>query len=302
MSYKIIEIPADSYDSIEQIGTKEKFWFTDKKSKTKTLFKIGRPGTGENWAEKAASELAKLLGLPCAEYEFAVWNEKEGVISPLFQHKDARLVHGNEILATIMAGYPKKRFYKVREHRLLRVLAIIKRVALLPVNYKGDDIIRKSLDVFIGYLMFDCWISNPDRHHENWGLVVDSIGKSVHLAPTYDHASGFGCRVSDEERVKRLHTDDTRYNVGAFVMKAKSAFYDEDLIQLKTIDTFSTAAKHNIIAANHWLNKLEAIDNSEIISIFKRIPKQLISQSAIEFALAILESNKNRLIESIKND
>ena len=30
----------------------------------------------------------------------------------------------------------------------------------------------EAVDVFVGYLMFDAWIANTDRHHENWALVV----------------------------------------------------------------------------------------------------------------------------------
>jgi hypothetical protein len=290
-----------SYTTIEQIGTKEKFWYYDKHNGTKKLFKIGRPGTGENWAEKITCELAKLIGLPCADYEFAIWRGKEGILSPSFAPKGTVLVHGNEILVKIEDNYPQNKFYKVREHKLKTVLAII-RGCELPIGYKADDIIKKPLDLFMGYLMFDCWISNPDRHHENWGLVLDLNNKVAHLAPTFDHASGLGCRVSDDERIKRLKTTDKRYNVDAFVRRIKSAFFDDDLHQLKTIDAYNFAAKYNLNVSNYWLTRLANISRSEINSIFKEVPNTIISQPACEFALAILEANKNRLLENIRND
>jgi len=272
MNYQIFKIPPNEYDTIEQLGTKEKFWFYDKNDKTTKLFKIGRQGTGENWAEKVTGELAKLLDLPCAEYEFATWNRKEGVISPLFVPQDGRLVHGNEILIQIIKNYPKNKFYKVREHKLSTVLAVIRAVPDLPRGFERNTIIQKPLEVFVGYLMFDCWIANPDRHHENWGLVLDSTNNKIHLAPTYDHASGLGCRVSDDERVKRLATTDTRYNVEAFVKKVKSAFYDKNLAQLEIIKAFVNAAKQNRKAAYFWLDKLESISQIEIENIFGKVP------------------------------
>ncbi|MGR3220598.1 MAG: hypothetical protein ACUZ8H_12405, partial [Candidatus Anammoxibacter sp.] len=70
MSYQIVTIKGVIRE-IEQLGTKEKFWLYDEEKKTKVLFKIGRPNTGENWSEKASNELAKILGLPCADYQFA---------------------------------------------------------------------------------------------------------------------------------------------------------------------------------------------------------------------------------------
>jgi hypothetical protein len=296
MKYPVIEIPADVCDTIEQLGTKEKFWFYHNEDDNRKLFKIGRFGTGENWSEKATSELAKLLGLSCAEYEFAIWKEKEGVISTLFVPQNGRLVHGNELLGKVIENYPKNKFYKVREYNIFTTLAIIKKVPELPIGYEKNKIIKNPLCLFVGYLMFDCWISNPDRHHENWGCVLDSINKRIHLAPTYDHASGLGCRVSDKERRERRITKDKRYSVENFVGKTKSAFYDKGLKQLKTIEVFLIAAKQNRKAAEFWLNKLESISYAEIENIFTKIPDKLISGPAIDFALAILEANKKRLL------
>jgi len=233
MKYPVAKIPADAYDTIEQLGTKEKFWFYDEKDGTTKLFKIGRHGTGENWSEKATSELAKLLDLPCAEYEFAIWKEKEGVISTLFVPQNGRLVHGNEVLGKVIENYPKNKFYKVREYKISTTLAIIRAVPKLPLGYEKNKIIQNPIDLFIGYLMFDCWISNPDRHHENWGFVFDIINKTIHLAPTYDHASGLGCRVSDKKRNERLTTNDKRYSVETFVGKTKSAFYDMSVTKIE---------------------------------------------------------------------
>jgi len=301
MNYPIFKILFNTNNTIgiEQLGTKEKFWFYDENDHRIKLFKIGRPGTGENWAEKAAYELAKLLGLPCAEYEFGICDGKEGVISPLFVPEGGRLIHGNEILAKVIGEeYPKNKFYRVREHKLLTVLAIIKATPLLPPSFEKDKLIRKSLDIFAGYLLFDCWISNPDRHHENWGMILDDTNKAIYLAPTYDHASGLGCRVSDKERVERLNTNDIRYNIEAFVGRGKSAFYDKNLKQLKTIDAFFTTAKKiDRKTVIFWLDRLEHISEGDVKNIFEMIPKKLISKSAIDFALAILRANKIRLLE-----
>ena len=49
----------------EQLGTKRKIWYQDDDGKF-LLFEEGRPGTGENRAEKLASELCELIGLPHA--------------------------------------------------------------------------------------------------------------------------------------------------------------------------------------------------------------------------------------------
>lgn len=41
--------------------------------------------------------------------------------------------------------------------------------------------------------MLDALVANLDRHHENWGIVVDPSGLlPTELAPTFDHASSLG--------------------------------------------------------------------------------------------------------------
>ena len=49
------------------------------------------------------------------------------------------------------------------------------------------------------------------------------------------------------------------------------------------------------------MDKLESISNNKIENIFRRIPNELISEPAINFALALLEANKKRLL-SLKKD
>lgn len=296
MPYPIIEI--QGCDELEPLGTKEKFWFYDKETGMRNLFKIGRAGTGENWAEKISSELAKLLRLPCAHYDYAIWNTREGVVSPIFVPENGSLVLGNEILARTVKGYPKYDFYKVREYKLATVLAIMQglKIAKLPKGYERCSRINNNLGMFLGYLLFDCWISNPDRHHENWGFVIDTSNNSVHLAPTYDHASGLGCRLTDEERNNRLNTNDMGYSVKNFVKKAKTPFFDKEMKQMKTREAFSTASRFNKTAALFWLEKLEHITESEIGFVFNETPKSIISELEINFALAMLAENKDRLL------
>lgn len=67
---------------LEQLGTKEKFWFSMDTEPKLWLFKFSRAGTGEHWSEKCAAELCHLLGIPHAEYELALIDGRYGVISP----------------------------------------------------------------------------------------------------------------------------------------------------------------------------------------------------------------------------
>jgi hypothetical protein len=306
--FSITHIPDYKYEALEQLGTKSKFWFTDDKIGLKRLFKIGRDNTGENWVEVISAELCELLNIPHAEYEFATWSEKEGTISTNFVPETYRLIHGNELLAKVheklsFNEYPVEAKYKVREYQLKLIILLMKNKSILmPLNYKNDNL-DTAFDVFISYIMFDCLISNSDRHHENWGWII--YENKIYLSPTYDHASGLGCRESDLKKQERLTSNDTRFQVQGFVKKAKTPFYNRTK-NLKTIDAFKLCAEANRDAAIYWLEQLEQLNLVTVKEIFKKIPTHLISDVSIDFAMAILEENKKRLLkvkeELQKND
>jgi len=114
------------------------------------LLKIGRTNTGENWAEKVTCELAELHGLPHAHYELAVWKQQMGVITQSIVPQDGRLVMGNELLSMTHSAYPIEQKYKVRDHTLGRIIALLSDAAILqPLDWKftGKGI-DDALDVF----------------------------------------------------------------------------------------------------------------------------------------------------------
>ena len=284
----------------EQMGTKRKFWFEFEDYRF--WFKFGRDNTGDNWAEKVASELCELIGLPHAEYELAVWRKAKGVVSPTFVPVGAQLRPGNEVLAKIMRGYEIKKYYKQRKHTLRLVMTVMEDKEIkLPIGWSGLDGIYSAADVFVGYLMLDAWIANQDRHHENWAhIVVPEDGtRSVHLATSYDHASSFGSNETDANRKSRLTTRDTGRSMGKYVERARSAFYltPNSNKPLSTIDAFQLAASKRPEAARRWLKQLEGTSSSDTRSILERIPKTEITEVGIEFTQRILELNSERLLK-----
>jgi hypothetical protein len=297
MTFPIITIK--DRDKLEQLGTKTKFWFYNDGGTFPQLFKIGRLGTGENWSEKVTSELAKLIGIPSASYEFAEWQNEQGVATPSFVPENGRLIHGNEILAKSMGNYETNKFYKVRDYTINSVIGVLKLLkdnVSLPIGYDANDDIQDIGDLFVGYVLFDCLISNPDRHHENWGIVFDTENRSLHLAPTYDHASGLGCRVSENECRKRLTTMDRQYSVSHFVSRTRSSFYNKDNKRIKTLDAFLLFAKYHKAAATFWIDELNKLNEDAVRNIFSQIPDGFVNNYSVEFACKILQENKKRLI------
>jgi hypothetical protein len=301
--FLIFEIPLESPETEEAMGTKEKFWFHHQELGL-CLYKKARPNTGEDWSEKIAAELCKLIKLPHAKYELASFKNQKGTISPSFLPENSRLSPGNEILAEIFLDYPED-IKDLSQHTLDNIFRVFENSSVdLPRDWTPLEGIETAIDTFIGYLLLDAWIGNSDRHHENWAFI-DLTGKT-YLAPTYDHASSLGRNESDERREKRLNTRDIGFSVEAYAKNCKSCLYAKvgDKQPLKTFEAFCEAAKRYPKAANIWLDHLAKIsaNNSanNTMELFERIPSDRISSTAIKFAHEILKINQRRLLKFSK--
>jgi len=302
--YRIIEVAAEAADSTEQLGSKPKFWFVDSSGRS-YLFKEGRSGTGENWAEKVSAEVCTLLTIPHATYDLAVWRGIQGVVTASFVPEGARLIFGNELLARFARGYDRDaRYYRQSGHTVARVFAVLKDPEIqVPAKSQRSADISTSQDVFAGYLMLDALIGNTDRHRENWGLVLHATGerRELRLAPTFDHASSLGRNEPDERRVARLASKDHAYSLVGYAERARSAFYRApmDLRPLSTLEAFGEAAKLRPRATQHWVGRLRAVGDAEIRSIIDEVPPDFISSPAREFAFQLLLVNKARITQMV---
>ncbi|SJM92380.1 HipA domain-containing protein [Crenothrix polyspora] len=294
--YPIIQIPDNTPAQLEQQGTKPKDWLH--LNKGKHLFKIGRENTGENWAEIVACELCALLGLPHAHYEFAVQMGKKGVLSETFVPLHGRLVVGNELLAEIHSTDPARQSPKLQNHTFKRIFNYLSSPEiLLPMDWQPpSDAIHSAVDVFLGYLLLDAWIANQDRHDENWGVIHHD---KIYLAPTYDHAASMGQNESDSKRKEMLITKDKGRHISHYIERARSQifFKKTDSKKMFTLEAFQQFADKKPKAAKVWLQRLGDISPEQCQNVFNRIPPSEISETAIEFAMKLLELNKKRLLE-----
>lgn len=292
--FPIIEISADAAQAQEPMGTKYKFWLRHPEL-GQCLFKMARPDTGEDWSEKIAAELCGLLGLPHARYELATWQDHPGIVSPTFLTANTTLLHGNDILAGLVSSYPRDTAYNQSQHTLTNVINALTLEGLrLPLDWNAPDGVTSAVSVFVGYLLLDAWIGNGDRHHENWGFVLQVPQGIPHLAPTYDHASCLGRELQDTKRQSRLQNK----TVKNYTQKSRSAFYENvsDRKTITTFDTFAKIAKKYPKSAAIWLNHLAQITDTEVSACLKRIPNHRISPVACEFTEQMLSFNQTRLL------
>jgi hypothetical protein len=292
--FPVFIIPDDAAEATEAMGSRFKFWFRHP-DLGMCLFKQVRANTGEDWAEKIAAELAQLLGLPHATYELAAWQNTMGVISPTFLSQNTALIHGNDILAELASNYPKNQNYGLSQHTLTRVLDALRSPGLkLPIGWEPPIGVTEPITTFVGYLLLDAWIGNGDRHHENWGFVIQLPEGIPHLAPTYDHASCLGRELLDS---KRLHHIQAK-TVHQYAAKARSALYQQegDRKAMLGFDIFEYITRWYGKSAAVWLDQLAQLSLQDVRALIESIPEERMSTVAVEFSVQMLESNRNRLM------
>lgn len=238
--------------------------------------------------------------MPHAVYKLAVWQNRNGIITPNFIGENDTLVPGNEVLFRRDASYPKQE-RKTQKHSVENIFTTFEPLKVQLPRESVPAKIVTAQQVFLGYLMLDAWIGNTDRHHENWALIrcVENGVLTDRLAPTHDHASSLGAILRDEERHERLTTKDGNRKVEMYATKGRSAIFgnENDKKPLPLIEAFQAASQHNPDASKIWLEKLENVTIEEVREIFDRVPDERISDIAKEFALRLLEINRRRLLE-----
>ena len=302
--FDIVPVDSRNSDAPEQLGTKTKFWFKNDAGR-RLLFKAEERGTGEDWAEKIACEICKLLGLPHVHYELAhdMHRDVPGVICANCAARPGVLILANQLLLERDPAYPAdgSRKYKVHQHSIDAIVTCLQELKPPSKEWMTDvpSNITTALDVFVGYLLLDALIANQDRHHQNWGVV--RLPDGDHLAPTFDHGSALARNLSDEERYDRLQSLDKGRQLPHFSTKARSAIY-EDVNAAKPMPTLNAAtgfAKLAPESAKTWGERLATLDEKTITHLFEEVPTERMSQITREFSVALLLENRRRILGAL---
>lgn len=308
--FPIYDVSTWLADRPEVLGSKEKTWLNPDRQldlpARRHLFKVGRPNTGENWAEKVCCEILKVLGIPCAEYDLAIRNGTHGVISASFLSTEASLIPANVLLSKFDSSYDGSLKFRQARYTLLSALDLVRTLGLLPPPGVAQRFAGMAgYEIFVGYLLFDVLIGNTDRHHENWGAVLINGARTIAggaefcLAPSFDHASSLGRDLTELRRQERLNTRDKRASPEAYAERGRSAFYGDGqpgrtLTGREVVETLLHAFPG---PTRFWSARLVDLDQARFRYIFERVPREIISEYAVKFALRMLAYNQQMIRE-----
>ena len=108
--FPIVHVESDWVLEPEAMGSKQKFWYRPPgEHQRRWLFKCPQDNTGQHWAEKIAAEISGIVGIRRAPVDLAIFDARQGSVSKSFVHSGLELVHGNQIMSTLLPGYDPKR-------------------------------------------------------------------------------------------------------------------------------------------------------------------------------------------------
>ena len=295
MSYPVIQLASESALYKEDMGSKNKRWCRHPSDDRLWLFKYPRETAGEHWSEKIAAELGSLLNIACAYVQLAELGGARGSLTRnILANETEVLVHGNELLAGHVIGYDKTQMRGQNQHTWQHICAAIQ-------TRCGEDVCQEILTAFAGYLVFDAWIGNTDRHHQNWGLLQISSGQNVRyeMCPSFDHASSLGRELTDLRRRSLLQNMEGYRNHP----KARGAIYweGEELHPLPCIELVRRITNLNPALTESWLMQLSSISSTSCATVIEAVSSDWMSDLAKEFALKLIDTNRAELITCLRN-
>jgi hypothetical protein len=283
--FPILPVDPDSLIGDEQLGSKSKFWFAH--GGKRWLFKLAREHTGEDWAEKVASEVAKCVPVEAAYVELAEYRGRRGSASLSFIEENESLVHGNEILAGQIFGYDRQKKLKQSDHTFDNIVAAVRKLV------GGGGWYHDVLKEIARYIVLDALICNTDRHHENWGFLTTyqtddagAVTMQFRMAPSFDHASSLGRELLDERAAEVLAGN----GVAAYAKRGHGGIYWEqsDARGANPLELVKMASSKFPDYFREPIAGVAETRVEKLLDIVDQVPTVVISEPSRRFAKALL--------------
>lgn len=298
--YPIIDVSSWSVVDTEASGADEKSWLGDPDNPgQRWLFKpVPRKVwgfQGDDWAEKVTTELARLLGVPCAQVELAVRNGDRGTISldlaPTYWERQSGAVVLSGLVQNYQPGYtnPPGR----PGHSLANIHQILASCnpppgCDLPASFDG-------FSAFSGYTLLDAWVANRDRHDENWAVLRPPEGSSIALCGSYDHGSTLGFNLQDGYRASCLE----KGTVEQWAARGTAYRFEHDR-SIGPVSLVDLAGDALDLAGydeyRHWTCQLQKVSAADVYEVVESVPG--LSEVTRNFVLELLCINQRRLLNA----
>jgi len=268
-----VELYKNGLIEYENSGRSEKFWILDEQGERIALYKepINYDGD-ETYAELISEEISKILGMPTAHYDLALYRGTKGVISYNFVKEYFAYNSGFDIIADFYERYLQEdrslsELYGIDydndslEEATNKLNNLEDVWFILEQKYKDHPykkiIVSRIVNGLVNKLIFDILTVNIDDHSDNWGELERDV------APQFDNAriinlhkniltESFSSKESIEDKELSLIVDNSDIKKPLEVLEH---FLDISSSEYKTL----VIEKLNILRENidHVPNRIE---------------------------------------------
>ena len=144
-----------------------------------------------------------------------------------------------------------------------------------------------AFDVFAGYVLFDAWIANQDRHDNNWSVLIPitAVPRPMLLSGSYDHASSLAFNEQDARLETLLSRPD---GVEGWCARGRAnRFEGRPRLAEAAVRALHLAAPE---AREYWIDRLRRADDGDVRRVLDRVARM--SDPARMFAMKLLEVNR----------
>jgi hypothetical protein len=298
-SWPIVDVSAWRIAGEEPQGLQPHQWLSHGSRERTWLFKPLRPERnrplGEHVAERLASELARVMGIPSARVDLADRDGVPGCIVEDLRWSKGSLQPGRVLLPEVVGDYDPEDPER-RGHNVVNIRLALQRFAAPSDSNTPEGF--AAFDVFTGYLIFDALIANRDRHDRNWAVLLRPPGKPGRdaLCGSFDHASSLGFNLSDEERQRRM-TDGTVPN-WAHRGVARQFEHQRGQRNQTLVDLARSASELcGPDVRKYWLQAVLSVQSDVVGSILARAPG--LSDVTRSFTREVIMINRDRLFDAL---
>lgn len=250
----------------------------------------------EDLAEKAAAEIDRLLGVPCAHVELAIRDDARGSVSADLCPKGWQLQHGTLLMQDReIPDYVPGKVRGRPGHSLENIRLVLDGAG--PPPDSDLPFTATGFDVFAGYAVFDALIANRDRHDENWAGLLPIVGDApAMLCGSYDHANSLGYNLNDAKRLMYLEREN---GVRDWCRKGTAFRYEHTpgrapptLVEM-AVKALSLASED---AREHWLAQVDRLGEDDVRRVIERLPGM--SAPARTFTAEVVLVNRKRVLDA----
>ncbi len=269
-------------------GASKKHWLVNYSSNQRGIFKYPKTTsnnsvTGEYWAECLAYDIANSLRVSCAKVDIGTFNGAIGSMSYMILEKDEVLEEGISYIAKEYPSYNTDRFVDTSSGVWYSLQMILH--SLKDTNLKND---------FFMVPIFDGLIGNTDRHHSNWGVVINEKTQLKKLSPLYDNGSSL-CSIINESKINIA--DKNWFNALIDTRSRSRIRIDNVKVEPTHFQVLRFLAEHYHLECIYYVETIKSILTNNIIhDLINNYPDDIISPKVKELLFLFLSERRNRII------